>query len=104
MENKKKVLIIGRHSEILVKITELLKQHGYDAIGKMTNEEAFLIFQSETFDAVIIGGGVDAESRHLFHLEFPKTNPIVRIIDAHPETVLRDLQTAFTENKLQGKI
>lgn len=97
MENKKKVLIIGRHAEMLVKITELLKQHGYDAIGKMTNEEAFSIFQSETFDAVIIGGGVDAESRRLFHLEFLKTNPTVSVIDAHPETVLSDLKSVFTD-------
>lgn len=37
---QKKVLIIGRHASMLNNITELLKQHGYNAVGKMTNEDA----------------------------------------------------------------
>ena len=76
----------------------MLKQHGYNAIGKMTNEEAILTFKSETIDGVIIGGGVDIDSRELFHVEFPKTNPKIKIIDAHPQTVLADLKTAFPDN------
>lgn len=97
MGHGEKVLIIGRHVGMLAKITDLLKQHGYNSIGKMTNDEAILAFKSDTIDAVIIGGGVDAESRDLFHLEFPKINPKVKIIDAHPQTVLNDLKAAFPD-------
>ncbi len=99
MGHGENILIIGRHADMLAKITEILKQHGYKAIGKITNQEALLSFQSNTFDAVIIGGGVDKESRELFHKEFPKTNPTIAIIDAHPHTVLNDLNTAFSNKK-----
>jgi DNA-binding NarL/FixJ family response regulator len=97
MGHGEKILIIGRHAAMLTKIADMLKQHGYNSIGKMTNEEAILAFKSDSIDAVIIGGGVDKESRDLFHLEFPKINPNVKIIDAHPQTVLSDLKAAFPD-------
>ncbi len=95
MGHGENVLIIGRHADMLVKITDLLKQHGYNAIGTMTNEEAMLIVKSNGIDAVIIGGGVDNNSRELFHKEFPEINAKIKIIDAHPQTVLSDLKAAF---------
>jgi DNA-binding NtrC family response regulator len=97
MGHNEKVLVIGRHADMLTKITEMLKQHGYNAIGKQWNEEAIAAFKADTFQAVIIGGGVDAESRSFFHKEFPKINPAVKIIDAHPQTVLSDLKSAFPD-------
>lgn len=97
MGHGEKVLIIGRHSDMLKKISYMLKQHGYEAIGKLTNEEAISTFKSEIIDAVIIGGGVDTESRALFHAEFPQINSKVKIIDAHPQTVLSDLKSAFPD-------
>jgi DNA-binding NarL/FixJ family response regulator len=98
MGHGEKILIIGRHPDMLARITEMLIQHGYNAVGKMTNEEAILAYTSDTIDAVVIGGGVDNDSRELFHREFPKMNPKVKIIDAHPQTVLADLKTAFPDN------
>lgn len=73
----------------------MLSQHGYHAVGSLTNDEALNAFKTEHIDAVIIGGGVDAASRDLFHHEFPKINPKVKVIDAHPQTVLQDLREAF---------
>lgn len=99
MGHGEKVLVIGRHEFMLTKVTAMLKQHGYQAIGRQTNEEAIAAFKAETIDAVIIGGGVDDESRNLFHTEFPKINPQVKIIDGHPQTVLADLKAAFPDKK-----
>lgn len=95
MEQEKKLLVIGRHADLLKKITSMLNNQGYSAIGKLQNEEALSAFRSIQFDAVIIGGGVDAESRKLFHTEFTRLNPQVKIIDAHPQTVLESLRLAF---------
>jgi DNA-binding NtrC family response regulator len=91
----KKVLVIGRHPDLLAKITVMLNQQGYQTIGKLSNDEAMLAFKSEIIDAVVIGGGVDEESRTLFHQEFKKINPKVKIIDAHPLTILIELEKAF---------
>lgn len=95
MTGDKKVLVIGRHAEMLERVTSLIRQQGYVCIGKLTNEEALLAFQTEKIDAVVIGGGVDLESRNLFHREFTKLNPSVKLIDAHPQSVLKDLEAAF---------
>jgi DNA-binding NtrC family response regulator len=95
MGHGEKVLVIGRHENMLAKVTALLQQHGYRAIGKQWNQEAIQAFTSDKIDAVIIGGGVDDESRNLFHTEFSKINPQVKIIDGHPQTVLSDLQKTF---------
>ena len=98
MGQGKKILIIGRNINILSKITDMLNQNGYQTIGKLTNEEAISVFQSETIDVVIIGGGVDSESRLFFHSEFSKINPFIKIIDSHPQTVLSDLRNAFLDS------
>jgi DNA-binding NarL/FixJ family response regulator len=98
MGHGEKILIIGRHASMLTKIADMLKQNGYIAIGKMTNGDAMLAYKSENIDAVIIGGGVDSDSREYFHREFPKINPKIKIIDAHPQTVLADLKIAFPDH------
>ncbi len=95
MEQKHKVLIIGRHENMLASVTAMLTQHNYQAVGRQSNEEAFAAFRSDVFDAVIIGGGVDATSRTLFHTEFPKINSEAIIIDGHPQSVLQDLRHAL---------
>jgi DNA-binding NtrC family response regulator len=97
MAQGKKVLVIGRHADMLARITNMLKEHGYNAIGEQWNEGAIAAFKKDTIDAVIIGGGVDDESRALFHREFPKINPAVKMINAHPQTVLADLKKAFPD-------
>lgn len=97
MESKVKVLVIGRHADMLARITGLLQQNGYDAIGKTTNHEALEAFRAAPAQAIIIGGGVDFESRQWFHSELPKINPAVKIIDAHPQTVLSDLKAMFPD-------
>lgn len=94
MGHGEKVLVIGRHPDMLAKVTAMLKNHNYAAIGALTNEEAIQKFTEEKPVAVLIGGGVDSESRTLFHRIF---SPSVKVIDAHPQTVLSDLKAAFVD-------
>lgn len=94
-ETPKKILIIGRHPGIMSSIIDLLTGQGYNATGRFTNAEAIAAFKSENFDAVVIGGGVDAESRQLFHATFTAINSAIKMIDAHPATILSDLESAF---------
>jgi CheY-like chemotaxis protein len=94
MGHGEKVLVIGRHPDMLAKVTDMLKNHGYNAIGAQTNDEALEKFEAEKPLAVVIGGGVDGESRALFHRTF---SPSAKVIDAHPQTVLSDLKAAFPD-------
>lgn len=45
-------------------VVALLRQHDYAPIGKLEHEEAMAMFRSGVFNAVIIGGGVDVQSRN----------------------------------------
>jgi CheY-like chemotaxis protein len=94
MGHGEKVLVIGRHADMLARVTDMLKNHNYVAIGAQTNEEALQKFEAEKPEAVLIGGGVDGESRALFHRTFGTT---AKVIDAHPQTVLGDLKEAFPD-------
>lgn len=94
---KAKILVIGRHTEMLEKITQMLQRHGYQPFGCLTNDEALRAFRSENFRAVVIGGGVDQASRVLFHTTFKKEKPSVHIIDTRPQTILQDLEQVFRQ-------
>lgn len=95
MFSQKNILVIGRHADMLQNVLQLLQANNYQANGAITNQDAFHLFSVENFDAIIIGGGVDVESRTLFHSEFVRLKPSIKVIDAHPQTVLRDLQKAL---------
>lgn len=97
MGNGEKILVIGRHAAMMSRVLDLLNAHGYNAVGRQENNEAITVFKSEVFQAVVIGGGVDDESRRLFHTEFKKVAPKVKVIDAHPQTILDDLEEAFAK-------
>ncbi len=99
MEEKTTVLVIGRHTAMLARVTAELNALGYDAHGSSTNEAALKFGQEQPLDAVMIGGGVDAESRAIFHASFPKWNPSVKVLDIHPHNYLQLLQSAFAATK-----
>jgi hypothetical protein len=69
-----------------------LRQNNFDAVGANSNEEALALFQEGNFDVVLIGGGVDTESRDLFRKEFSLQNTQVKILDVHPQTILAELE------------
>ncbi|MFY7963877.1 MAG: hypothetical protein ACOVO1_03175 [Chitinophagaceae bacterium] len=94
----KNVLVIGRHQTMMYNVKRILEQEGYTVYNALQNEEAFDVFNNNSIDAVIIGGGVDNESRILFHNYFATKITEYRIIDAHPSTVLVDLENAFKKS------
>jgi DNA-binding NtrC family response regulator len=92
-----KILVIGSKAKTLEIFTGILHQHNYKVKSTLLNDDTINAFKSDTCDAVIIGGGVDAASRIMFHAEFPKINPAVKVIDAKPATVLTSLKKAFPD-------
>jgi DNA-binding NtrC family response regulator len=92
MAQGKSILVIGRHEGLLAKVMALLTAHGYQTKGALTDTDAVATFSRHYFDAVVIGGGVEAGSRQLFLERFKQQAPTVAIIDAHPGSVLQDLQ------------
>lgn len=92
----KMILVIGRHAEMMKHVTKLLAENGYETLTCLTNDEAFQYIQKQNIDAIVIGGGVDETSRKLFHDKFSEIIPLTPIIDAHPSTLLVELNTLFS--------
>lgn len=95
MNSTHNILVIGRHQQMMDSVKALLTQHSYNVFTAIKNDEAFYIFDKENIDAIVIGGGVDAESRNLFHTTFSNKKTTVKIVDAHPHTILKDLENIF---------
>lgn len=99
MQEKKTVLVIGRHTAMLARVTAELSALGYQALGSATNEEALRLGQAHAIDVVLIGGGVDAESRATFHAAFPQWNPKVKVLDIQPHNYLELVQKTLSTTK-----
>lgn len=78
---KVKILVIGRHPEILQTVLRLInKNESWEGIGTGDDTEAIEFFQKHDFDIVLIGGGVDSESEAYFKAIFTQLKPNIKII------------------------
>jgi DNA-binding NarL/FixJ family response regulator len=80
MKNKL-ILVIGRHPQIMETVLRLLNQEsGFEALGALTDDEAKPKFQSNLFDLVLLGGGVEDYSENDLRREFSRINPAIKMI------------------------
>ena len=94
---KKNILVIGRDPKTLQGVVEMLKENGYDAHGENIDERALEASNKLDFDIVLLGGGVNAESRKILIPTFTERNPQVKIASGHPWQALEALRIAFEE-------
>ncbi len=70
-----RILVVGRHLHIMVKVKAMLEAAGYVPLGAQTDEEALEMMRSEAPSALLVGGGVEPSSRgalvSAFHRERP---------------------------------
>ncbi len=77
----KNILVIGRHPQILETVVRLINsQPDMKAIGALSDDEAKKVFGEQTFDLVLIGGGVEEKSEAGLKVFFEKINPRIKII------------------------
>jgi len=78
---KTKILVIGRHAEILETVLRVLnKNQDWEGIGASTDEEAITLFHQQAFDIVLLGGGIDEESEQKLRTLFTEHKPDISII------------------------
>lgn len=63
----KNVLVLGRERHLVDASTEIIEQHGFRAVGVTADEEAFALLDTGDFAAVLVGSGVELESRPPVH-------------------------------------
>jgi hypothetical protein len=59
----KHVLVLGRERHLVDASTSILQENGFPAVGVTRDEEAFALLDTGRFFAVLVGSGVEPESR-----------------------------------------
>lgn len=93
------VLVLGRHAAMLQNALTLLSQNGYGATGYTTDEEIIRALQTTNIDLVVIGGGVEANSRSLINATAAQVMPSPKVVDVYgPQHLLEAVQSNARKN------
>ncbi|MET9358398.1 hypothetical protein ABZY14_36590 [Streptomyces sp. NPDC006617] len=63
MSNEKNVLVLGRERHLVDASTDIIEAGGFNAVGVTRDEEALSLLDSGRFIAVLVGSGVEWDSR-----------------------------------------
>ena len=81
METSLNILVVGRHEDIMETVLRLIhSQPGWIAQGAIANEEAIEKFKKQSFNLVLLGGGVDQHSENMLKTEFGLINSNCKVI------------------------
>lgn len=75
-----RTLVLGRTPARVTEVLATLRADGFDAEGVSTDEEALKLLGTEEFGVLIIGGGVEPESRAAIKA-FAAERRVRRVID-----------------------
>ena len=63
MSNEKSVLVLGRERHLVDASTDIIEANGFNVVGVTRDEEALALLDTGRFIAVLVGSGVESESR-----------------------------------------
>lgn len=63
MTRPARVLVVGRHADLMDRVLALVIADGHDAFGALTDEDAIARVTEDAPDLVVVGGGVEPASR-----------------------------------------
>ncbi|MFG2142149.1 hypothetical protein [Streptomyces sp. NPDC048650] len=75
-----RTLVLGRTPARVTEVLATLRADGFDAEGVSTDEEARKLLEAEEFGVLIIGGGVEPDSRAAIE-EFAAKRRVRRVIN-----------------------
>jgi hypothetical protein len=79
--DKIQILVIGRNPEIVQTVVRLVNNNpAWNASHALTDDDAIYLFESQAFNLVLLGGGIEPESDTLLRNAFTSRNPNITII------------------------
>lgn len=94
------ILILGRHGGMMQNVIVFLNQHGFNqATGVLTNEEIIHQLNTNAFDVLIIGGGVDGGTRQMIKQLIAEKNIKTKTVEhyGNPGSLLKEIKTALQD-------
>jgi DNA-binding response OmpR family regulator len=90
-----RVLVLGRHAPMLQSALTLLRQHGYTVAGFTKDEEILQAISTTPFDLVVIGGGVESDSRSHIKAAAQRLAQPPQVVDVYgPHHLLESVNAA----------
>ncbi|MBX9783850.1 MAG: hypothetical protein K2X48_11230 [Chitinophagaceae bacterium] len=89
------ILILGRHSGMMQNVISFLNSNGFDkAKGVLTNEEVKTELLTHQYQVVIIGGGVDGETRQMIKQLISDKNSNTKVVEhfGNPASLLEEIK------------
>jgi hypothetical protein len=89
------ILILGRHAGMMQNVIAFLQSHHFtNNKGVLTNEEVFSELETSAYHILIIGGGVDGETRQLIKKLVAEKNIPTKIIEhfGNPATLITEIK------------
>ncbi len=79
--DKTQILVIGRNPEIVQTVVRLINNNpAWNATHALTDEEAIRHFETQSFNLVLFGGGIEPESDQYLREAFTSRRPEITII------------------------
>jgi hypothetical protein len=79
--DKIEILVIGRNPEIVQTVVRLINNNpAWNASHALADDDAIWLFESQAFNLVLLGGGIEPESDTLLRNAFTARNPNITII------------------------
>src|ERR1700733_3717222 len=79
--DKIQILVIGRNPEIVQTVVRLINNNpAWNASHALTDDDAMALFESQSFNLVLLGGGIEPESDGLLRKAFTARTPNITII------------------------
>jgi hypothetical protein len=90
------VLIVGRRDYVLQTFSDIVRKAGFTPLTLSTDEEVFKALRAKTYSVLLLGGGVEPNSRIAFREYVIQNRPQVKIIEhfGGPATLLDELRSA----------
>lgn len=91
------VLVVGRRDYVLETLGGLLTRAGYVVLTAMEDEQVIKLLKSKTPDVLLIGGGVEPNSRLGFRRFVVSQLPLVKIVEhfGGPATLVSEVNQAL---------
>lgn len=92
-----RILVVGRRPDIMLKVQRLLESAGYLHEGALTDAAAMELMKTSTFDALLLGGGVEDASRASLGKAFAAAQPGRPVVEhfGGPDGLLENLRGAL---------
>ena len=94
---KKQIVVYGKHDYIVKNVLDLLSRADYAGAGYTNLEETLDHIRMSSFDAVIIGGGVDPHDRQQIKDLVANDYKHARVVEHYggPATIIPELKSAL---------